>query len=169
MASGPVTSWQIGEKVKSVTDVLFLGSKITVDGWLQPWNQKMIASWQESYDRPRQRVEKQRYHSAGKGPYSQGYSLSSGHVWLWELDCEEGRAPKNWCLLTVVLEKTPESPLDRKEIKLANLKGNQPWILIGRTETEAPVFWSLDTNSWLWESPWCWERLRAEREDGIRE
>ena len=63
----------------------------------------------------------------------------------------EGRMPKNWCLQTVVLEKTSESPLDSKDIKSVNLKGNQPWILIGRTDadTEAPVFWSSDTNSQL--------------------
>ena len=79
--------------------------------------------------------------------YSQGYGLPSGHIWLLELDCKEGRTPKNWCLWTVVLEKSPESPLDRKEIKPINLKGNQPWILTGRTgaKAEAPVFWS----------PWC--------------
>ena len=52
----------------------------------------------------------------GKGPSSQGYGFSCGHVWMWELDCEEGRAPKNWCFWTVVLEKTLESPLDCKEI-----------------------------------------------------
>ena len=67
-----------------------------------------------------------------------------GHVCLWELDCKESRVPKNWCLKTVVLEKTPESLLDSKEIKPVNLKGNQPWILVGRTdaEVETPVFWS---------------------------
>ena len=56
--------------------------------------------------------------------------------------------PKNRCLQTVVLEKTPESPLDSKEIKLVNLEGNQPQILFGRTdaEAEAPVFWSSDAN-----------------------
>ena len=97
----------------------------------------MIASWQESYDKPRQYVEKQRYYSTSKGPYSQGYGLHSGHLWLWELDCREGRTPKNWCLWTVVLEKTPESPSDSKEIKPVNLKGKQPWILIGRTDAEA--------------------------------
>ena len=83
--------------------------------------------------------------------YSQGYGLPSDHVWLWELDDEEGRTLMNWCLWTVVLEKTPESPLDSKEIKPVNLKGNQPWILIGRktdAEAEAPVFWSPDANSW---------------------
>ena len=56
----------------------------------------MIASWQESYDKPRQGVEKQRHYSADKGLYSQGYGLPSGHVWLWELDGKEGRMPKNW-------------------------------------------------------------------------
>ena len=83
--------------------------------------------------------------------YSQGSGLPSGHVQLRELGHKEGRAPKNWCLWTVVLEKTPESLLDSKEIKPVNLKGNQPWILIGRTDTEAqnPVFWSSDVNRWL--------------------
>ena len=66
-----------------------------------------------------------------------------------KLDCKEGRMPKNWCLWTVVLEKTPESPLDGKEIKPVNLKGNEPWILIGRTDAgdEAPVFWSSHASS----------------------
>ena len=81
---------------------------------------------QESYDKFRQYVEKQRHYSANKGPYSQGYGLLSGHVRLWELDHKDGRMPKNWCLWTVVLEKTPESPLDSKEIKPVNFKGNQP-------------------------------------------
>ena len=56
---------------------------------------------------------------------------------------------QNWYLPTVMLEKTPENPLDNKEIKPVNLKGNQPWIHIGRTGAEAPVFWSSDANSWL--------------------
>ena len=101
--------------------------------WLLPWNQKTFASWQESYDKPRQRVEKQRHYSADKGLYNQGCGPPSGHIWLWELDRKEGGQPKNWCLQTVVLEKTSASPLDSKEIKSINLKGNQPWILIGRT------------------------------------
>ena len=96
-------------------------------------------------------VEKQRHYSANKGLYSQGYGLPTGHVWLWELDCKEGRAPKNWCLQIAVLEKTPESPLNSKEINLVNLKGIQPWILVGRTdaEVETPAFWSSNVNSWL--------------------
>ena len=62
-------------------------------------------------------IQKQRYYFANKGPSSQGYGFSSGHVWMWELDCEESWTPKNWCFCTVVLEKTLESPLDSKEIK----------------------------------------------------
>ena len=105
----------------------------------------------ESDDKPRQCVEKQRHYSDDKGSYSQGYGLPSGHVWLWELYNKEGGAPKNWCLWTTVLDKTPESPLDSKEIKPVNLEGNQLWILVGRTyvEGETPVFWSSDVNSWL--------------------
>ena len=77
--------------------------------------------------------------------------LPSGHVRLWEMDCKEGRAPKNWCLWTLVLEKTPENPLDSKEIRSVNLKGNKPWILVGRTdvEAEALILWLSDVNSWL--------------------
>ena len=77
--------------------------------------------------------------------------FSSSHVWMWELDNKKGWVPKNWCLLTVVLEKTPESLLDSKEIKPANPKGNQSWILIGRTdaEAEAPILWPSDARNWL--------------------
>jgi len=111
--------------------------------WLQPWNQKMIASWQESDDKPRQCVEKQRHYSANKGPYSPRYHLPGGHIWLWELDHKEGRTPKNWCLQTVVLEKTPESPLDSKEIKSVNLKGDQLWIFTGRLKLKLKYFGHL--------------------------
>ena len=73
---------------------------------------------------------------ANKGPSSQGYGFSGGHVWMWELDCEESWVPKNWCFWTVVLE-TLESPLDCKEIQPVHPKGNQSWIFIGRTDAEA--------------------------------
>ena len=76
--------------------------------------------------------------------------LSSTHVWIWEL-YHKGRMPQNLCFQTVVLEKTLESLLDSKEIKLVNPKGNQPWIFIGRTDAEAevPIFWLPDMKSWL--------------------
>ena len=88
---------------------------------------------------------------ANKGPSSQGYGFSSGHVWIWELDCEEGREPKNWCLWTVVLEKTLESPLDCKEIPPVHSEGDQPWDFFGRNdaEAEAPVLWPPHVKSWL--------------------
>ena len=57
----------------------------------------MITPWKESYDQPRQHIQKQRHYFANKGPSSQGYGFSSGHVWMWELDCEESWALKNWC------------------------------------------------------------------------
>ena len=74
--------------------------------------------------------KKQRHHFTDKDPYSQGYGLSR------ELDNKEGKAPKNWCFQTEVLEKTLESPLDSKEIKPVNLKWNQPWILFERTDVK---------------------------------
>ena len=85
-----------------------------------------------------------------KGLPSQGYGFSSSHVWMWELHHKESWAMKNWCFWTVVLEKTLESPLDCKEIKPANPKGNQSWIFIGRTdaEAEAPKLWPPDVKSW---------------------
>ena len=67
---------------------------------------KMLTPWKESYDHPRQHIEKQRHYFANKGPSSQGYGFSSGHVWMWELGCEESWVPKNWCFWTVVLEKS---------------------------------------------------------------
>ena len=76
---------------------------------------------------------------------------TSSHVWMWELDCEEGWAPKNWCFWTVVLEKTLERPLHCEDIQPVHPKGNQSWIFIGRTDAEAetPILWPLDAKSWL--------------------
>ena len=82
---------------------------------------------------------------------------------MWELDCKESWALKNWCFWTVVLEKTLESPLDCKEIHPVNPKGNQPCIFIGRTaakaETNTLATWCEEVTPW--KRPWCWERLRA--------
>ena len=82
---------------------------------------------------------------------SQGYGFSSGHVWMWELGCEESWAPKNWCFWTVVLEKTLESPLDCKEIQPVHSEGDQPWYFFREndTDTETPVLWPLHAKRWL--------------------
>ena len=85
----------------------------------------MLTPWKETYDQPGQHIKKQRYYFANKHPSSQGYGFSCGRVWMWELDCEEGWAPKNWRFWTVVLEKTLESPLDCKEIQPVHPEGNQ--------------------------------------------
>ena len=90
-------------------------------------------------------------YSLDLGPASQGYGFSCGHVWMWELDCEEGWEPKNWCFWSVVLEKTLESPLDCKEIQLVHSEGDQPWDSFGRNDAKAetPVLWPPHATSWL--------------------
>ena len=109
----------------------------------------MFAPWKKSNDKPRQCIKKQRHYFADKGPYSQSYGFSSSHVWMWELDHKKRWALKNWCLWTMVLEKTLESPLDSKEIKPVNPKRNQSWIINGRIAAEAPILWPPDVKSWL--------------------
>ena len=78
---------------------------------------------------------------------------------MWELDCEEGWAPKNWCFWTVVLE----SPLDCKEIQPVHSKGDQPWDFFGRNDAKAetPGLWPPHVKSWLIGKDWCWEGLGA--------
>ena len=107
----------------------------------------MLAPWKKSYGQPRQHIKKQRHYFADKGLPSQSYGFTSSHVWMWQMDYKVSWAPKNWCFWTVVLEKALESPLDYKEIKLVNPKGNQSWIFIGRTDAEAetPILWSTDS------------------------
>jgi len=96
-------------------------------------------------------LKKQRHYFTNKGPSSQSYGFSSGHIWMWELDCEESWALKNWCFWTVVLEKTLESPLDCKEIQPVHSKGDQPWDYFGRNDAKAetPVLWPPHAKSWL--------------------
>ena len=88
-------------------------------------------------------LKKQEHYFDDKCPYNQSYGFSSSHVQMWELDHKKDWVWKNWCFKTVVLKKTLESPLTCEEIKPVNTEGNQPWILIGRTdpEAEAPILW----------------------------
>ena len=104
-----------------------------------------------SYGKPRQHMKKQRQHFADKGSSSQSYGFSSSHIWMWELHRKESWVPKTWFFQIVVLEKTLESPLNSKEIKLVNPKGNQPWIFTEATnaEAEALIIWPPDAKSWL--------------------
>ena len=100
---------------------------------------------------PRQHIKKQRHYFANKGPFSQGYGFSSGHVWMWELNYKESWALKNWCFWPVVLEKTLERPLDCMEIQPAHPKEDRSWVFTGRTDVEAetPILWPPDAKSWL--------------------
>ena len=153
-----------------VTDFIFLGSKFTADGDCSH-EIKTLVPWKKSYDKPRQDIKEKRQHFADKGLYSQSYDFSSSHLQMWELDCKEGWAPKNWYFWTMVLEKTLESPLDCKEIQPAHPKGDQSWVLIGRTdaEAEAPILCSTDVNSQLiGKGLSYWERLRVRREGSGR-
>ena len=103
------------------------------------------------HDQPRQHIKKQRHYFADKVPSSQSYGFSSSHLWMWELDYKESWALKNWCFWTVVLENTLDSPLDCEEIQPVHPKGDQSWVFIGRTDTEAetPTLWPPDVKNWL--------------------
>ena len=112
---------------------------------------KLLTPWKKSYDQCRQLIKKQRHYFANKVLSSQSYGFSSSHVWMWELDYKESWVLKNWCFLTVVLEKTFESPLDCKEIQPVHPKRDQSWIFIGRTDAEAetPILWLPGAKNWL--------------------
>ena len=167
LAFGPISPWQIdGEKI-TVTNLIFLDSKITADGDCSC--EIKLAPWKKRYDQPRQPIKKQRHYFAIKHPYNQSYGFSSSHVWMWELDHKECWALKYLCFWTVVSEKTLESPLDCKETKPVNPKGNKSWMFIG--------CWSWSSNTlatWCEEQtrlkrPWCRERLKAGEEEDDRD
>ena len=111
----------------------------------------MLTPWKKSYDQPRKHIKKQRHYFVYKSPSNQSYGFSSSHIWMWELNYKERWVLKTWCFLTVVLKKTFGSPLDCKEIQPINPKGNQSWILTGRTDNEAetPILWPPDAKNWL--------------------
>ena len=168
MTSGPITAWHIeGGRGGSRDRFPLLGLQKHCGQWLQPWNQ-MIASWQEGNDKPRWCAEKLRHYFTNKGLYSQGYGIPSGHAQLWDWDHKESGMSKNWCFWTKVLEKTPQSPLDSKEIKPVNLKGDQPWIVTGRTDAEAkaPVFRSSDVNSEFMEKSLMLGKIKGRKRRG---
>ena len=111
----------------------------------------MLAPWKKSYDQPGQYIKKQRHYFANKGLSSQSHGLSSSMYACEDWTIKKSWAPKNWCFWTLVLEKTLESPLDRKEIEPVNPKANQSWIFIGQivAEAETPTLWPPDVKNWL--------------------
>ena len=136
--------------------------------WLKPWYSKTLAPWKKCYDWPRQHIKKQSQYIAGKVPSSQSYCFTSGHIRVWKFDYKECWAQKDWCFLTVVLEKTLESSLDFKEIKPVNLKKSvlnihcKAWCWI----------WNSSTLTTWWEELTHWKnpdsgKYRSQEEKGM--
>ena len=152
----------------TVTEFTFLVSKITSDCDCSHEIKRCMLFGRKAMTKLSKHIKKQKHYFTYKVSYSQSCGFSSSHVWMWELDHKEDWELKNWCFWTVVLEKTLESPLDGKEIKSVNPKGNQLWIFTGRTDTktEAPVLWSPDAKSQLIRKDW--ERLKGGREGDDR-
>ena len=115
---------------ETVTDFMFLGSKITADGECSHEIKRCLVLGRKAMTNLDSTL-KSRDISLLEAPSSQSYGFSSSHVWMWELDYKESWAPKNWCCWTEVLKKTLESPLDCKEIQPVQPKVNQSWIFIG--------------------------------------
>ena len=150
MASGPITSWQIDGE--TVSDFIFVGSKITADGDCSHEIKRRLLLGRKVMTNLDSILKSRDSTLPTKVRLVKAmYGFSSGHVWIWELDCEESWMPMNWCFWTVVLEKTLESPLDHKEIQPVHPKGDQPWVFFGRTDVEAetPVLWPPHAKSWL--------------------
>ena len=151
MASGPITSWQIdGETVETVADFIFLGSKITADGDCSHEIKRRLLLRRKVMTNL-DSILKSRDITLTNRFSSQSYGFSSSRACMWQLDFKKSWAPNNWCFLTVLLEKTLESPLGCKELKPVNPKWNQSWIFIGRTDAEAetPILWPPDAKYWL--------------------
>ena len=151
-ASGPITSWQIdGEKMEIVTNFIFLGSKITVDGDCSHEIKRCLLLGIKTMTNLDSILKSRDITFLTKVHPAKATVFSRSHVWIWESNHKEGWALKNWCFWTVVLEKTLENPLDSKEIKPVNPKGNQPWIFTGRAyaEVESPILWPPEWKSQL--------------------
>ena len=127
MSSSPITSWQIeGEKVETVTDFIFLGSKINVASDCSHEIKRHLLLGRKAMTNLDSILKKQRYYFVNKGLYTLGYGFSSSHVQIRELDHKDSWAWKNWCFWIAVLDRTLESPLDSKEIKPVNPKEINP-------------------------------------------
>ena len=141
----------MGKQWERVSDFIFWGSQITADGDCSHEIKRCLLLGRKVMTNLGSIFKSRDITLSTKVQKSQGYGFSSGHVWMWELDCEEGWAPKNGCFWTVVLEKTVESPLDCKEIQPVHSEGDQSWVFFGRNDAKAetPVLWPPHAKSWL--------------------
>ena len=143
---------EMGEKMETVTDFIFLGSKSTADGDCSHEIKRHLLLGRKAMAKLDSILKSRDITLPTKVLVVKAMIFSSSHfVWMWELDHKKGWTPKDWCFWPVALEKTLESPMDCKEIKPVNTKRNQPWIFIRRTdaETETPILWPPDVKSWL--------------------
>ena len=151
MVSSPITSWHIeGEKMEAVAEFIFLASRITVGSdYSHEIRHSLLGG--KAVTNLESILKSRDITLLTKVWIVQAMIFSSSHVQMWELNHNEGWAPKNWCLQIVLLEKTPESLLDSKKIKPVNPEGNQPWVFIGRTDAdaEALILWPPDVKSQL--------------------
>ena len=139
-----------GEAMETEKYFIFGGSKITADGDCSHEIKRCFILGRKAMNNL-DSILKSRDITFPTNLSSQIYNFSTSHVWMWELDHKESWALKNLCFWTVVFEKTLASPLDCKEIKPVNPKGNQSWIFIGRIDAEAetPILWPPDVKNWL--------------------
>ena len=153
MVSGPSPSWQIhGEKMETVRDLIFLGSKITVGVDSSHEIKRRLLFGRKAMTNLDSILKRRDIALPTKVHLStQSYGFSRSYVWMWELNQKESWVPNNGWFHTVVLEKSLESSLGSKEIKSVNPKGNHPWIFIRRTvaEAEAPILWLPDMKRWF--------------------
>ena len=151
-ASGSIMPWQIdGETLETVTDFIFLGSKITADGDCSHEIKRRLLLVRKSMTNLDSILKSKDITLLTNVCTVKAMVFSSSHVWMWKLDYKESWPLKNWCFWIVVLEKTLESPSDCKEIQPVHPKGNKYWIFIRRTDAEAenPILWPLDVKNWL--------------------
>ena len=163
MASGPITSWQIvGKTVETVSDFIFLGSKITADGDCSHEIKRRLLLGRKVMTNIDSILKSRDITLSAKVCLVKAMVFSSGLV----LGYKESWVPKNWCCWTVLLEKTLESHLDCKEIQPVHPKGDQSWVFIGRidVETESPILWPPDVKNWL-----IWKDLDAGKDWGREE
>ena len=147
MASGPIASWQInGETRETLTDSIFLGSKIITDGDCSHKSKRCLLLGRKAMTNLDSILKSRDITWLTKVHTVKAMIFSSSHIWMWELNHKEGWVLKIWCFWSMVLEKILESPLDSKEIKPINPKGNQSWIFTGRidAEVEASTLWPHD-------------------------
>ena len=172
MASGPITSWQIdGDTMETVRDFILGGSKITVYGDCSHEIKRHLLLERKAMTNLDTILKSTDITLPAKVHLVKDMVFPVVIYGCESWTIKESWAPKNWCIWAVVLEKTLESPLDCKEIKPVNSKGNHPWLFIGRTDGEAttPVLWPPDSKNWLiWKDPdagknWRWGRRGRHR------